>query len=524
MAAFIRSLAGLILAANVLEAQAPPPEAKAPYAALVERGQRELGAARPDSALRPFLDAHTAGMPRDSLYYFLAEIAWRKTALDTAMGFNLAIGTPPPGTFRDSVLSQRLRVYAASGLDRDAAAVRDSLPTRWSARSRAPLRVSGRLGTGYFGEEDYHALAYPFAADLGGYRPEGWQHRTRGAFDAPLFRSGVTAWRAGIELQAVKSYAKDSLDYRAGATLKAEGIGLDGLSMGVTAEGGKVTGSGWVGACKWETGWLSLGAGGITVVTGGVESEWDQHGRDRFQSAWLTWYRDRSLGSGRGFNYSLSLSGLRLDAIAESSQWREMYVDDVSKPKPTHYRDGTYADSLSGAGIAGFSRYVSNTGARVSSSRSTQSYLALLPAAGYSLPVGGKVIAEASLSFSGAWYPDTYRWEPAPRPPAALTTDSFQGLALNRADGREYAAYLIQGNGGFQEAYGAKPMEASSRVRLDGQAGAELSLRRPFAGWGALACAALAKKGLSTLGGVAPIWIPSWDWGASLTWNGDWEW
>lgn len=516
--------------ACLLHAATPSPDASPGEAAKgaadpLARGLEWIAAGEPDSALGPILRAHSAGMPKDSLYYFLAEIARRKTALDTAMGFNLAIGTPGPGVFRDSVLVQRYRIFTASGLAEDAAALRDSLAAYPEpAPGRRRNRLSARLGSGFFRESNHPAFAYPFATDLGGYDPEGWQHRARGGFEFPIAGGPRVEWTGGVDAQALKSYAKDSVDYRMGATLRAGQAGREGWSAGLGTEAGRITGSGWVGACKAEAGWLSLRPGGLLLIMGGVASEWDGQGRQRFLSAWLTGFRDATSGSGRGFTAILSFSGLRLDAILESTSHREIYVDDVSKPSPTHYQSSDYSDSLPATGRSAFARYVSAAGAITTSSRSPQSCLTAAPSLGYALPLGGGVIAELTLSASGSWFPAQYRWQQAPLPQGSPATGDFRGFARNRADGKEYAAYLIQENGGFREAYGAAPLESRKQVRLDGQGEAEFALRRSFAGWGALIASVGARKNASTLEGTAPIWIPSWYAGAGLRWSGEWGW
>ena len=100
----------------------------------------------------------------------------------------------------------------------------------------------------------------------------------------------------------------------------------------------------------------------------------------------------------------------------------------------------------------------------------------------------------------------------------------FRGLARSRADGREYAAVLESVSGGLQESYGADPLRRESRTRLEGQGSSQVTLRRVFGRWGTLSLAAMAKRYISDLEDASPIWIPDWDAGVSLQWNGAWEW
>lgn len=524
-------LSGLLL---LCLAGAVSPSPAPAYAGEVQRADSLLRAGNPEAALAPILAAHAAGMPEDSLYWMLSETAWRKGAIDTAMGFNLAIRTPAPGPFRDSVLSQRYRLYAAAGLSRDAAALRDSLPPRPVSVEKRPLRITARLGSGRFSEHNDSAHTGPFALGLADTAFEGNEYRLHAGLEGPIGRGGAVAWTAGLELQGVKSYAKDSLDSRLGATLREEGWLVPGLSIGAGIGGGRVTGSGWVGSCKGEASWLAFGPEGLTVVSTGLESEWDEEGRDRFQVAWLAWYRDGTLRTGRGFSASASLSGFRSDPISDRTGYHAFYVDDVRAAAPNHYSDPGYAQKITPASSRlAYQAYTVDHGSVFSSWRAPQSFLAFSPQATYALPLPGKIVSELTVSLSGSWYPEPYLRDQAALPagaPADLpfrqgsANDTVFGIARNRADGREYVAFLNQVSGGFEEHYAETPLRRERRTRLEGQGSGQVTLRRPFRSWGTLSLSASAKRYVSNLGDAAPVWIPEWDAGISLQWNGAWEW
>lgn len=518
-------LYGLLLLGWIAASAAPASDPG--YVREAVRADSLLRAGKPDEALAPILAAHAAGMSEDSLYWMLSETALRKGALDTAMGFNLAIRTPPASPFRDSVLGQRFRLYTASGLARDAAALLDSLPRGLAGKTRPPLRLTARLGSGWFAERNDPARLAPFG-DPVPYSPHGLEHRTGAGFEAPFARSGNVAWLAALDMQGLKSYAKDSIDSRAGATLREEGWLLPGLSLGAGVGGGRVTGSGWVSTCKGEASWLSLSSGEITVITAGIESEWDEEGRSRYQTAWLAWYHDESLRTGRGFNFSASVSGFLSDPIVEVADDSGIFVDDARAASPTHYTDSTYDSAISSSKFTRAQLYAQHQHqyARQTSSRSPQSFLAFSPQAAYAVPLPGKFTAELALSLSGSWYPQAYRRDYAPLPAVATVRGDtlFRGLARSRADGREYATVMESVSGGLQESYGTSPLRRESRIRLEGQGSSQVTVRRAIGKWGTLSLAAMAKRYISDLENASPIWIPLWDAGVSLQWNGAWEW
>jgi hypothetical protein len=469
--------------------------------------------------------AHGLGMSRDSLYFFLAEAAFAHSAFDTAMAFNLAIGTPAGGNLRETVLDQRFRIYLKAGLEKDAAAVADSMAEKPQARARRDHELNVRFSTGYYREDDYPATHYPFGSDLGGLRIEGAQFRNRAQLIWPLFQSGRVPWSGGVEYDLIKSYAKDSLDYRAGLLLKADNLLIDSLSTAVSAEIGNVTGTGLVSSYKFESSFLSFSQRTITMIQGGVESEWTDAWRNRFTGFWISFYRDHSPAKGRGFNYSLSLSGIAVDPIRETALQKVMYVDDVTKGVPTHYRDSAFQDSLPPNSISTFAQYTSNTGLNTSSTVSPQGFVTVLPNLGYAFPLPFSLSAEIGTHYVITLFPQPYAWSRAPLPEGfADASGDFRGLALNRADGKRYAALLVRENGGFREGYGSAPLQNVERVRIDQQAGVDVSFRRRLARFGALALDGTVKRNWSTVSGIAPIWIPEWDFGAALKWSKGWKW
>ncbi|MDB5102490.1 MAG: hypothetical protein JWP91_179 [Fibrobacteres bacterium] len=516
------------LAEAVAEGVAATDTAGAPagsFRSFAEKGAQALEDNRPDTALDLFMEAHRLGMSKDSLYFFLAEAALAHSAFDTAMAFNLSINPPPAGPFRETILGQRYRLYQRAGLTGDAVLLADSLAEKPVAPSKRDHEFNIRFYSGYFGEDNHSATEYPFGTDLGGYRASGPQFRHRGQLLWPLLRSGRTTWKGGLEYDLSKSYMKDSLDYRTGVRLKAEDVFKDGLSVSVGSELGKVTGTGLVSAYRLEANFLSLSGMGITMIQGVLETELDQAGENRFSVIGASCYRDHSLRDGWGFNYSLSVSGILVEPIRYQGAEKVMYVDDVLKAKPVHYRDSSFQDTLPAKGISTYLQYTSNTGIRKTSTYAPQSFMTVLPSLGYGFPLPFSCNGEIGGQVAVNIHPEAYAWTEAALPAGSGgVTAGFRGFALNQADGRRYSALLVQENGGFQERYGSAPVSEKKRMRVDSQAGAELSIRRAFAAWGSLALNGMVKRNWSTLADVTPIWIPRWDLGASMKWSRGWAW
>ncbi|GEM_PF-3355424 len=490
------------------------------------QGLQALQTNRPDDAREHFMDAYRQGLSVDSLYYFLSEAALGKFAYDTAMAFNLSIRTPASEPFRQAVLVQRYKLYAQTGLAKDAAILLDSMSAKPDLPSGRRKEFNWRMGSGYFREDNYLAREYPFGIDLGGFLSEGWQFRNQAELLWPLavYRGGSLT--LGVTGDGIKSYAKDSLDYRAGSLLRLRGLFSDSLAFTFSGDIGNVTGTGPVTSCRLESSYLSFSDIGLTMIQGGYESEWGRSWERRFDGIWFSFYHDRSIRKDRGFNYSFSASAIRVNPIEDRTSLRVMYVDDVTKVKPTHYQNGDFQDTLPGNSIATYQKYTSATGAFDAITRTPQGLVILIPSIGYSFPLPWKFTGETGGTYAFTYYPEVYSWQDAPVPGAfqELATGDFHGLALNRADGKRYAAVILDKNGGFQEFYGPGPLVQRNRHRVDQQLGASLTLRHRLARWGTLSLEGTLKRNWSNLSEGAPLWIPDWDDGANLKWSRSWEW
>jgi hypothetical protein len=495
------------------------------FQTLANRGWRALRGASPDSSIDLFMEAYRKGMSKDSLYFFLAQAALVHSALDTAMAFNLSIPSPKSGAFRDSVLAQRYQLYVRSGLARDAAALTDSMSLPPASPLLPAREFDFGFSAGYYREDDYAARDYPFGTVLGSFSADGPQYRNRARLKLPVVSRGRVPWSALLEYDAIKSYAKDSVDYRVGFSLSGENLVADGLSLSLTAEIGKVTGTGIVTAYKIESAFLSFGPAGITMLQGGLESEWSDAWTNRFTGGWISYYRDRSPATGKGCNYSLSFAAIRSGPIRDAGTQPLLYVDDVARPNPVHYRDGSFRDTIPGKGISTFVQYVSNPGVAQTRILSPQTVVTVLPNLGYSFPLTAGLSAGISGEYSASLYPDAYEWQAAALPEGFTEAGGdFRGLALNRADGRIYSAVLVRRNGGFQEFYGPTPMESVSRVRIDQQAGLDLSLRYGTRWLGAFVLNIFGKRNFSNLADAGPTWIPETDLGVVMKWSRNWKW
>lgn len=473
----------------------------------------------PSAEREALFEAYRKGMPLDSLYYRLAGQALGGLAFDTAMVFNLSIPTPKPGPFRDSVLSQRYRLYLLAGLSGDAAALKDSLPA--SALPVPPRRKAEwtvRSGGGYYHEDQGIARNYPSGAEAPGVDTGGWLASSHGSLGLPLPSPDALPLVLDLGYDLVKTYYKDSLDYRAGAGLRTERI-LDGLSAGISAEAGRLSGVGAVTAWQGDLTWIAPLGSGWWLGHAGYGSEWEGFRDNRYHAAWISLLREWSFN--RGFSLQASLSGTMSlqEPFQVPGMGKVIFVDDVSKSQPVHFRDRTFQDTVPrGSPITAFLRY---SEARDSTAfRCSQDVFTVRPGIALGLPAAAGFRTELGLSYAFAWYPEEYSWL-EDRDPEPVPGDSveFRGYALNRADGRHYRAFMDSRSGGFDEYYGTVPLRERSLPRRDHRLGAGITVSRRTLSWGEFRFEAEAERTFSSLEGISPVWIPEWEYGATLRWS-----
>jgi hypothetical protein len=507
-----------------------------------------------------YFEAYQQGMPRDSLYFLLAEDALRSLAYDTAMAFNLSVSTPISGAFRDSLLFQRYRLYQISGLVEDAERLKDSLPQslsrsalaadiNYSASTLSPeqaamrsLSLRSRMRpdwelrflSGYVGEQQTEAVNYPSGLRIPGLESEGWQAKTQGRlgfslpFESVSSASSAFPLRLGLGYAVTKSYYKDSLDYRAEFQLKAERI-LKGLSGGISTEMGRVAGIGAVAAWKADLTYLAMGEGGFWLGNLGFESEWEQFTETfrekRYDAAWISLFKQWGLGK-VSLQGAFSASLLQFDPLRISGLNHVMFVSDVSQTRPVHFRDATFSDSLPKNSIASYSLYV---GALDSVPwQIPQNTISLRPSLGFSAPLGWGAISEWTGSYSFTLYPERYSWwESQGSQESELgvgDTVEFRGYALNQVDGQYYQAAIDQRSGGFDEIYATAPLREQRLLRQDHRFSLDMVLKRPLGFLGVLALTSRMERTYSNLSGIAPLWIPAWDYGVGLRWTQTGRW
>jgi hypothetical protein len=137
-----------------------------------------------------------------------------------------------------------------------------------------------------------------------------------------------------------------------------------------------------------------------------------------------------------------------------------------------------------------------------------------------SLPAGWSAYAEARYGVD--LYPE-FAWDQVPGPEFfGPASGDFNGLVHNRADGRHYAAVLVEDGSAVGEYYGNEPLRRRKARRVDQRADLDFSLIRYFQDQ-ALSLGASAGWAGSNLSRTSPVESRPWQLGLSLGWSRTWE-
>lgn len=148
-----------------------------------------------------------------------------------------------------------------------------------------------------------------------------------------------------------------------------------------------------------------------------------------------------------------------------------LYVDNVARIRPTHFQGPEFRDTLSKEDPSPDELYALHSGVQSLSLRAPQTSFSAPPAIAYGFSLFERWQARAATHYGIDLYPE-YAWDEAPGPVGLEPfSGDFNGLALNRADGRRYAVVLIEEEEGLGEYYGSRPLERQKARRVDQKAG-----------------------------------------------------
>ncbi|MEO6098198.1 MAG: hypothetical protein ABIW76_22035 [Fibrobacteria bacterium] len=444
----------------------------------------------------------------DSLQYVLGELDYLREAYDSALGIHLSIPLPASGNFRDSVLAQRARIF-----DR-------IWPTTVLSEEEAFSRptLEWEIGSGHFRGFYQAGPVFPYGQDGMGFSTRAWLFHTQACLTWPLSLHGQ---KGSFAAQARLSPSQTSPDHDLVLRANAFDVFRKNLSLAGSAGLRKVAGQEYLASFSLSSSrfWPSeMGSISIQAYVGG---DWQKHGGMMNGNAGMGFIRSTYLAGESYLDFSLDGAILSRSAVTDGFQAQELYVDNVAGIRPTHFQGPEFRDTLSKDDPSPYELYVLHTGAQSLSLRAPQTFFSATSALGYGFSLFAGWQARAETHYGIDLYPE-YAWDEAPGPVGLEPfSGDFNGLALNRADGRRYAVVLIDEQEGLGEYYGSSPLEHRKMRRLDQKAGLDFSLSRFFGGQ-FLTLGTSAEFGWSNLPRTAPAFSTPWQWNVNCAWSRTW--
>jgi hypothetical protein len=466
---------------------------------------------RQEAFRKPMRTSRIEARPVDSLHYILGELDYLKEAYDSALGFHLSIPLPASGAFRDSVLAQRTRIF-----DRIWRAT--ALSGEEEAAARGPA-LEWEIGSGHSRGFHQAGPVFPYGDDGAEFHTRYWLLNTRAGLSWPL---SIRGQEGSLVAQARLSPSRTSPDYDLGLQAYAFDVLRENHSLTGSAGLSKSAGSEYLASFSLSSSRLWPSDNGSLYVHAGMGGEWGKNGGRESGNAWIGLTREAYLESESSLSFSLDGALQSRKAEADLFRIPVLYVDNVAGTRPTHFQGADFRDSLPKDGQSAYELYVLHAGERPLSLRAPQTSVSITPSFAYDFSLSAGWQARAGAYYGIDLYPE-YAWDEAPAPDSLDPfSGDFTGLALNRADGRQYAAVLVEEEGGVGEYYGSRPLEHRKARRFDQRAGLDFSLSRFFRGQ-FLTLGASAGFGWSNLPRTAPSLSVPWQWNVTCAWSRTWD-
>lgn len=437
----------------------------------------------PKDAFREFLrESRTL---EDSLHYRQGERALSEGDIDSALAYHLAIGIPAPGAFRDEVLAQRERIFARIWRSGDASLARAGDRPGTETETPRPGFAWG-AGAGHARRLVRTGPSFPFGGDGSGAETREWRSSAFARATWPVRLGGQSV---ELRLSAEAGRTVQAAEYA--STLEAESTDGPLANLSLSLSSGLARSREW-GAYRYQgisaaKAWYFASADAFAEA--GFSRQWDGSWRRLSDAAWAQ--------AGRGFSLA-GWGNIQVSLRAEASA-AESRSDGFALP--VRYK-GEGPETPSGELSLGF--------------KAPLSRFSLSPGLSYGFPMPGGIQALAEAGYSLDLFPE-YAWNRIPWPDSLdPDTGDLAGLAMDREDGRYYAAVLTEEDGESRFRYGSRPLETGKRRRVDNRASLGFSLGKELPRGYFLSADLSAEAGWTNLPDSAPADFLPWQWSIGL--------
>jgi hypothetical protein len=507
------------------------------YEEYLKQGEACLDKNNPDSAIVFFVKSYSAGLSKDSLFYFWSEALIRKGVLDSALAANFMIGRHD-NKFTILTLMQRHAIFSKLGWQQEAENIRDTIHSLKEYRKilfvpdidiglnmgynieNKVSDTSGPWGKGWGNRFDITENSLSIISDI----KSTWRIRNRKSTLG--FGIGGMAYKKTYDL-SFKNQSMDSSGLI--GSVFASIVGKTVMASYSLSVNRRIDDSVFIGN-GIDVGWIGSGNMMPMFWIGG-QINTTERGSFADSRLWSFASAMHFINSKAYLNYQCLINVV----IDRTSMWNFtnnahiVYADDATRLYPVFYTDSTYSTMIDTSYLKVITGVLRNN--IIASGRDTSINIILKQPTSnmlfnpkFSLAIKTFVPVQFSLGWKLNYYWEPYEWD-------QIKIDANY-FVYSRADGKYYIipvdpafddfVITYSSNGGLAVSpsiVSGNAVVHHSMTRVDNSAVAEFSVQISSNKTGTLNLRTSFVKTWSTLSYRAPIEIPAWSVSANLEWR-----
>ncbi|MBF0430562.1 MAG: hypothetical protein HQK83_04750 [Fibrobacteria bacterium] len=504
------------------------------------QGLNALEQGKADSAITFFLSSFQESVPRESLYYYMAEAFIQKSVYDTALAFNFGTQTQKKQDLYYDILKQRYKIYTALKLYEDAQQIRDTLNfylENVTMIAEAPLinrswspYIRLKLSSGYFDENLISQEIYPFDWDIDFSNKD-----ERGPDNSVYIRA---EWKHNIfsdktilfggKVKASQEYDKEYFDHDYSMFAGIENLLFKNLSFTYTFLYDLKSADSRSPNHSFDANYFKMDAKSLSFVSLGYNGERGKQPEDISDFFWLMYFWDCSIKNGSGPGFSAILSRFSIEPYTYEYTATLLYADDIQKsPEPTFFTDSNYTTEVNYQGL-GIMRRNNISDSLLAYSKEIQLHWSLpqdFYQAEFELNYSLKTFygATAGIGINGSfkyfpreyYIPESGSWMNDPDPLGQ------PWVIYNKQDGKYYGVENKEStdNTLLASKIRTSPLDNSVKQRRDQSGKLSFFVKKRFLKFGYFYFYSFIEKNWSSLADQAPMDLPDLDMGLAISWQ-----
>ncbi len=459
-------------------------------------------------------EARTAGLSKDSFFYYLSEMYIQKSALDTAIVFNYAIKATDNDSMHVKKFEQQYIIYSMLNLTNEANKASDSIKFHNSSLAKKDVFTLPKLSYGMTGDyektqstqSDSNLLTSGFSYDLdcsikwnlpwpkGDLFTIGADYSNNKSPEIQNLNSDSLAhtWGISFQINDIKSY---SLAYKFERRKNRLSYYSSCNSLHLT----------WIKPITDKKGFT-----GYSLMANITQA--DSKVSDQIYGGYF--FMEKPYSKKGSFGFSLNTYTVQMKNNLCFGNFRVLHVTDLDSTKQVFLKPSSL-DTIkkpSGPKIESITKYHDSILANFTDtsfliSKITNSYFSLSPSISNTLLLFAGIKTKTEIEWTFTYYPDYYQVK---NPFNSLL--SYQYIGKSLADNQLISLSDINNP---SDRYNWQKITLSKKRRIDNTLTLNISFEHAIWRLGTFTLNSVVEKNFSTLKGWTIIEIPDWSWNIS---------